>query len=237
MKATLPSLALLFAKALALSEGDSPSYYGSADAFTTVKGVEPEPQELYYNYVYGEYYNSGQTVAAIIFLDIVLPIACCVGIICAIVCIIRASQRRRAHELAHHQQIAHDQHHEHMMHHGEGGATVTQVHYQQPGVVYQQQPMMGQPMMGQPMQGQPMGQPQYAPQNPYAGQMGGQPAYSPVPMQDPNAMAQQQMPQQQMPQQEMPQQQMPQQQMDPNAMAQQQQMVQPGQTAPDGTQQ
>ena len=60
--------------------GNSPSY-------------ETSPLKLYYNYHYGEYFPDGQTVVAIIFLDILLPIACCIIIIFVVVCIVRAARR------------------------------------------------------------------------------------------------------------------------------------------------
>ena len=59
---------------------DSPSY-------------ETSPLQLYYDFRYHEYYPDGQTVVAIIFLDILLPIACCILIIFVVVCIVRAARR------------------------------------------------------------------------------------------------------------------------------------------------
>merc|ERR1712109_155459 len=63
-------------------------------SINSIRGVEQDVQGLYYHYYY--YYDDGQTVAAIIFLDILLPIACCIGIIITIVCVVRAVQRRKA---------------------------------------------------------------------------------------------------------------------------------------------
>ena len=79
----------------------------------------PSPLKLYYDYRYGEYYG-GQTVVAIIFLDILIPIVCCIVTIWVIVCIVRAHRRNRDHG-GHHG----DHHDTHHGHHGTHGATVT----------------------------------------------------------------------------------------------------------------
>ena len=75
------------------------SYYNpGAEVSSVVRDTEESIQALYYNYYTGNYYNDGQTIAAIIILDIILPIACCVGMIITIVCVVRAMQRRRHRE-------------------------------------------------------------------------------------------------------------------------------------------
>ena len=100
-KFDLRAIALMAATAFAFQEqgnyaATAGSYYESGREGIVSGAPEQAIQALYYNYVYGEYY--GQTVAAIIFLDILIPIACCIGIIVTIVCVVRAINRRRMYE-------------------------------------------------------------------------------------------------------------------------------------------
>ena len=118
----------------------------------------PSPLELYYDYRYGEYY--GQTVAAIIFLDILLPIACCAIIIIVIVCIVRAARRNAQMNQQHQGSTA------------SSGSTAAVVTYQVvPGQAPAGNPYMaqgGQPMMVDP--NNPYAQQQVDPNNPYMAQ-------------------------------------------------------------------
>ena len=57
--------------------------------------MSPEMQELYYYY----YYDYGPSVAFIIFVDILIPIVCCVEIIVTIICVVKAIRRKRLREL------------------------------------------------------------------------------------------------------------------------------------------
>ena len=120
-----PSMAINFEEDLDDETSHSASYYDSPT--NTVRFEGEHSYGYYYDY---DYY--GQTVAAIIFLDILLPIVCCVACICIIVCIVR-SARRNAHHEAHHGH--HHGHHHHGHDHGHGGTTVTTVYTGDPGAV------------------------------------------------------------------------------------------------------
>ena len=99
------ALALLFATANAMKQTEG-SYYEveGDDQADSIADLFPDEQKLYNYYYYYGY--EGQTVAAIIFLDILLPIACCIGIIVTIVCVMKHVRRRRMAEAQH----AHEQH-------------------------------------------------------------------------------------------------------------------------------
>ena len=98
MEKALLALSMLGVTALAIGFEAQGSMYdpNTEHSINSIRGVEQDVQGLYYHYYY--YYDDGQTVAAIIFLDILLPIACCIGIIITIVCVVRAVQRRKARE-------------------------------------------------------------------------------------------------------------------------------------------
>ena len=85
------ALALLCATSVnALTETDG-SYYEIPGGSLADKADQAQPtiEELY------GYYYGGSSVVTIIFLDVLLPIVCCVGIIVTIVCVIKHVNRRR----------------------------------------------------------------------------------------------------------------------------------------------
>ena len=110
------------------------------------------PQEMY-NYYY--YYDgpSGQTIVAIIFIDIFLPIACCIGIIVTIVCVVKHINKKRRHEMME----AHESRRQEMIANGQNPDLAynqmqqPNIAYVQPGqqMVYQQPQMMMQGPDGQ----------------------------------------------------------------------------------------
>ena len=59
---------------------------------------------LCYDYYYPDYpsydydYYSGQTIVAIILLDVLLPLLCCVGIVVTICCITKSIKKKRVRE-------------------------------------------------------------------------------------------------------------------------------------------
>ena len=87
------ALALLCAKQVnALSE-TAGSYYKVPTDDISAEDVQPKIEELY-NY----YYYSGPSVVFIIFVDVLIPIVCCIGITIAIVCIVKHVNRKRQRE-------------------------------------------------------------------------------------------------------------------------------------------
>ena len=97
----LAAIAALFmtVNALQQREKESGSYYEFGDHLEQILGGEqemsPEMQELYYVY----YYYDGPSVAFIIFVDILIPIVCCVAIVVTIICVVKAIRRKRLREL------------------------------------------------------------------------------------------------------------------------------------------
>ena len=140
MKFDLNVIALMCATAFALAETEnqSSSYYNPGTEVKGEIGIPSESiQQLYTYYYYNSYYHTvyttyvadgGQTVAAIIFLDILLPILSCALII---FCIVRCRKIRRHHH-GHHD-VHHGHHGVHNSHHNEHLVThTTQVHYAGP---------------------------------------------------------------------------------------------------------
>ena len=140
MKFNLNAIALMCATAFAFAETEnqSSSYYNPGTEVKAEIGIPNEAiQQLYTYYYYNSYYHTvyttyvkdgGQTVAAIIFLDILLPILFCALII---FCIVRCVKIRR-HQGGHHD--IHNGHYDaHRVHHNEHLVThTTQVHYAGP---------------------------------------------------------------------------------------------------------
>ena len=137
MKFDLNAIALMCATAFAFAETEnqSSSYYNpstevKAEIGNPSEAIQILPTYYYFNPYYGTTYTYyvPQTVAAIIFLDILLPIGICALII---FCIVRCRKIRR-HQGAHH--AHHDVHHDaHNSHHNEHLVTqTTQVHYAGP---------------------------------------------------------------------------------------------------------
>ena len=81
------------------NELENGSYYNDAFIQTGEESNE-EPNALYYhcyNY-YCYYYDDGPTVAFIIFVDILIPIGCCIGVTITIICVIRHIKMKRMRE-------------------------------------------------------------------------------------------------------------------------------------------
>ena len=100
-KTLLTALAMLCMSAEAFNQRDNDnhsSYYGrGGDIFSNFEERQidrvPEIQELYYTYYYGP------SVWVIIFVDILLPIACCIGIVIVIIVVIKHLRRKREREI------------------------------------------------------------------------------------------------------------------------------------------
>ena len=102
MEKVAAALATLSLTANAFQEKEKAdgSYYQFVDAqadeaiAASSEEMSPEIQELYYYYYY-----DGPSVVAIVFLDILLPIVCCIAIIVTILCVVKHIRKRRLREL------------------------------------------------------------------------------------------------------------------------------------------